>query len=148
LHTVFNSQKRKAEVKTSVMKIAVFVLFLTIFCMVALTTRWAEKSGYDHINHRSEMSDESAVDSTSHWNRVDSFSAGLDAGQTESETENPFLAAWISRSDNNHDQAELQGRSGDRKLNRFGKRLAQGADPEEGEDPDDGKDTYGDTDVE
>jgi len=116
--------------------------------MVALTARWADKSGYDHISHRNEQSDESVPDSTSHWNRVDSFSAGADVRQTEPETENPFLAAWIARSDNNHNQVELQARSGDHKLNRFGKNLAQGADPEEGEDPDDGKDTYGDTDVE
>jgi len=134
--------------RASVMKVAVLVLLLTIFCMVALTARWADKSGYDHISHRNEQSNESVPDSTVYWNRVDSFSAGADVRQTEPETENPFLAAWIPRSDNNHDQVELQVRSGDRKLNRFGKNLAQGADPEEGEDPDDGKDTYGDTDVE
>jgi len=134
--------------KASVLKVAVLVLLLTIFCIVALTARWAEKSGYDHISHRNEQSDESVPDSAVHWNRVDSFSAGSDVRQAEPETENPFLAAWIGRSGNNHDQAELQVRSGDRKLNRFGKNLAEGADPEEGEDPDDSKDTYGDTDVE
>ncbi len=130
------------------MKVAVFVLLLTIFCIVALTARWAEKSGYDHINHRSEQSDESVPDSASHWNRVDSFSAGADVRQTEAETENPFLAAWIGRSGNNHDEAELEGRSGDRKLNRLSKNIAQGADSEDSEGADDGKDTYGNTDVE
>ena len=134
--------------KTSVLKVAVLALLLTIFCIVALTARWADKSGYDHISHRNEQSEESVPDSASHRNRVDSFSASTDIRQTEPETENPFLAAWIGRSGNNHGQAELQVRSSDRKLNRFGKNLAQGADPEEGEDPDDGKETYGDTDVE
>ena len=134
--------------KTSVLKVAVLALLLTIFCIVALTARWADKSGYDHISHRNEQSDESVADSTSQWNRVDSFSAVADVRQTEPETENPFLAAWIGRSGDNHDQAELQAPSSDRKLNRFGKSLAQGADPEEGEDPDDGKETYGDTNVE
>ena len=148
MHTIFNSLKRKTKVKASFVKIAAFVLFLTIFCIVALTARWAEKSGYDHINHRSEQSDKSVPDSASHWNRVDSFSAGVDVRQTEPETENPFLAAWIGRSGSSHDQADVEGVSGDRKLKRFSKDFAKDTDSEDGIDPDDGKDTYGDADVE
>jgi len=135
-------------VKASVKKVAVFVSLLAIFCIVALTARWAKKSGYDHISHRSERSDESVPDSTSHWNRVDSLSAGSDAGQTEPEVENQFLTAWISRSDKNHEQAELQARWGDRKLNRVGKNSVESADSQDSEDPDNSKDTYGTTDVE
>jgi hypothetical protein len=148
LHAIFDSLKRKTEMKASVLKVAVFVLLLTIFCIVALTARWAEKSGYDHISHRSEQTDGPVPDSAARWNRVDSLSAGSDVRQTEPETQNPFLAAWIARSGNNHDQAELQVRSGDRKLNPFGKNLAQGDHSEDSEGPDDRKYTYGDTDVE
>jgi len=107
-----------------------------------------ERSGYDHISHRSEKSGESVSDSTSHWNRVDSFSADSDAGQIEPEVENQFLAAWISRSDNDHEQAELQARWGGRKLNRVGKNSVESADSQDSEDPDNSKDTYGTTDVE
>ena len=136
--------------KASVLKVAVLVLLLTIFCIVALTARWAEKSGYDHINHRSELPNEPVPDSAPHWNRVDSFNAGADVRQTEPDTENPFLAAWIARSDNKHDEAEMEGQSDDRKLNRLSKNFAHGNGSEESEGPDDrkDKDTYGNTDVE
>ncbi len=134
--------------KASVLKVTVLVVLLTVFCIVALTARWAEKSGYGHINHRNEQSVESVPDSAPHWDRVDSFNAGADATQAEPDTENPFLAAWIARSDSNHDEAEMEGQPDDRKLNRFSKNIAQDADSEGGEDPDDNKDTYGDADVE
>lgn len=134
--------------KASVLKVTVLVVLVAVFCIVALTARWAEKSGYGHINHRSELSHEPVPDSAPHWNRVDSLSAGANVRQVEPETENPFLAAWIARSDNNHDEVEMEGQPDDRKLNRFSKTFAQDADSEGSEDPDDNKDTYGDADVE
>ena len=129
--------------KASVVKIAALVLFLTVFCIVALTARWAEKSGYDHINHQSDQADESVPDSAAHWNRVDSISPGTNVTEAEPETENPFLAGWIGRSGNKHDQAELEGLSGDQQSNRLSEESDDGGEP-----PDDSKDTYGTDNVE
>jgi len=148
LYTVFNSLKRKTEVESSVKKILVLVLLLAIFCIVALTARWAEKSGYNHINHRSEQSDESAPDNSSNRNRADNLSTYSDPWQTEPETESRFVTKWISRSDDSHDLAALKARAADRKLNRVGKNLVESANSQGSEDPDDSTYVYGDTDVE
>jgi preprotein translocase subunit SecF len=135
-------------VRTSVRKIVVLVVLMAIFFIGALTSRWAEKSGYDHINHRSEQAQQSAPDTSSHRNQVDSQSAESQAAWTEPETENRFVTAWTSRSEDSHDLAELQARAGGRKLNRVGRNSVESVGPQESEGPDDRKDTYGDADVE
>lgn len=134
--------------KASVKKIVVLVVIMAIFCIGALTNRWAEKSGYDHINHRSKQTDESVPDNSSNWSRVDSYSADSEAGQTQLETENRFVTAWISRSEDSSDPTELRDRAGDHKLDRVGRNSVESVSPQESEDPDDRKDTYGDADVE
>ena len=134
--------------KASPKKIVVLGVIIAVFCVGALTSRWAEKSGYDHINHRSEQTDESVPESSPHSNRVDSYSADSDTGQKEPETENRYLTARISRSDNSYDLSELQRWAGDRRLNRADRNSVESVSPQDSGDPDDRQDTHGDVGVE
>jgi hypothetical protein len=135
-------------VKASPKKIVALVVIIAVFCIGALTNRWAAKSGYDHINHRSDQAEESVPDSISYSNRVDDLSAYSDRGQTEPETENRFITAWISRSEDSSDPTELRDRAGDYKLDRVGRNSVESVSPQDSGDPDNSQDTYGDADVE
>ena len=122
----------------STMKIVVLVVLSMVFCVVALTARWTEKSAYDHIKHPNKASAECSSQ-TGGAPQKQGSRADVQAHTAEIESEPALAVAWAEQSD----QQEQQASPAQRPL------IHLLEDPDDsGEPPDNREDTYGDDDVE